>query len=38
VLYQALFGHGSARVAIHVNILIALVLLAASVVIARGGA
>jgi uncharacterized membrane protein len=38
VLYQALFGHGAARVAIHVNILIALVLLAASVVIARGGA
>ena len=38
VLYQALFGHGRARVAIHVNILIALVLLAASVVIARGGA
>ena len=38
VIYQALFGHGRARVAIHVNILIALVLLAASVVIARGGA
>ena len=33
-----LFGHGRARVAIHFNILIALVLLAASVVIARGGA
>jgi uncharacterized membrane protein len=38
VLYQTLFGHGPARVAIHVNILIALVLLAASAVIARGGA
>ena len=38
VLYQVVFGHGRASVAIHFNILIALVLLAASVVIARGGA
>jgi uncharacterized membrane protein len=38
VVYQIVFGHGRASVAIHVNILIALVLLAASVVIARGGA
>lgn len=36
VLYQAVFGHGSAPLAIHFNILIALVLLGASLVIARG--
>jgi uncharacterized membrane protein len=35
--YQAVFGHGRAALAIHVNILVALVLLAASVVIGRGG-
>jgi uncharacterized membrane protein len=35
--YQAVFGHGRAPVAIHVNILLALVVLAASLVIARGG-
>ncbi len=38
VAYQLVFGHRQASVAIHFNILAALVLLAASVVIARGGA
>ncbi|MGH6943839.1 MAG: hypothetical protein ACREH6_06440 [Geminicoccaceae bacterium] len=38
IAYQALFGHRKATVAIHVNMLLALLLLAASVVLARGGA
>jgi uncharacterized membrane protein len=38
VAYQIVFGHRRAAVAIHFNILVALALLAASVVIARGGA
>jgi uncharacterized membrane protein len=35
--YQAIFGHRRAPLAVHLNILVALVLLAASVAIARGG-
>jgi hypothetical protein len=38
VAYQAIVAHRPARMAIHFNIAVALVLLAASVVIARGGA
>jgi uncharacterized membrane protein len=38
VAYQAIFAHRPARVAIHFNMAAALVLLGASVVIARGGA